>query len=114
MRAFGKNQESRMLALAAIALISLLVRLAPLIRPGIGWATKPDSVDYIHLANGLVAGCGFERAEFGRCLQAELVRTPGYPLFLAVFSSMRAALAVQAILGAAVMLISALFAWRWI
>src|SRR6266404_2344169 len=75
MRAFGKNQESRMLALAAIALISLLVRLAPLIRPGIGWATKPDSVDYIHLANGLVAGCGFERAEFGRCLQAELVRT---------------------------------------
>ena len=103
-----------MLALAAIALISLLLRLAPLIRPGVGWATKPDSIGYIHLADGLVAGCGFARAVFGSCLQAELFRPPGYPLFLAVFPSMRAALAVQAVLGAAVILISALFAWRWI
>lgn len=114
MRAFPKNQESRMLALAAIALVSLLVRLAPLIRPGTSWATTPDSVGYIDLANGLAAGCGFARAVFGRCLQAELFRTPGYPLFLAAFPSMRAALAVQAVLGAAVLFISALFAWRWI
>ncbi len=103
-----------MLALAAIALVSLLVRLAPLIRPGIGWATTSDSIGYIHLANGLVAGCGFARAVFGRCLQAELVRTPGYPLYLALFPSMRAALAVQAVLGTAGIFISALFTWRWI
>src|SRR5260370_10129765 len=114
MRAFGKNQESRMLAFAVIALVSLLVRLAPLIRPGIGWATTSDSIGYIHLANGLVAGCGFARAVFGRCLQAELVRTPGYPLYLALFPSMRAALAVQAVLGTAGIFISALFTWRWI
>jgi hypothetical protein len=100
--------------LAAIALMSLLVRLAPLIRPGISWATKPDSIDYIHLANGLVAGCGFARAVFGTCGQAELVRTPGYPLFLAALPSMRAGLAVQGILGAGVMFLTALLAWRWI
>ena len=113
MRALRSNRERRMLFLTVIALISLVARLAPLNRPGINWATTPDSVGYIQLANGIGAGCGFAREVFGHCSQPELQRTPGYPVFLAAFSTMRAALAVQGMIGSAVMFCTALFAWRW-
>lgn len=103
----------RFLSLMIIAAMSLLIRLAPLARDGIGWSVEPDSLGYIHLADGLVAGCGFAREVNGRCGSAEVMRTPGYPLFLAVLPGFRCALALQAFLSAGIVLLVGLVTRRW-
>ncbi len=66
---------------------------------------EPDSPSYTLLAKGLTKGCGFARWEHGTCQAPELLRTPGYPLFLAALASPRFAIVVQAILEAGTVLV---------
>jgi 4-amino-4-deoxy-L-arabinose transferase-like glycosyltransferase len=102
-----------LLFLATIAGFSLIVRLCPLLRqPGVAWAMTGDAVGYVHLAKGLTSGCGFAPRFRDSCGPAELLRTPGYPLFLSAMPSLRTALFVQDVLGAGVCLLVGLFAWR--
>jgi 4-amino-4-deoxy-L-arabinose transferase-like glycosyltransferase len=100
------------LLLATIAGLSLGVRLSLLRRPGVAWAMTGDAVGYVRLAEGLSTGCGFAPRFGNSCGPAELLRTPGYPLFLSVMPSLRTALFVQDALGAGVCLLIGLFAWR--
>jgi 4-amino-4-deoxy-L-arabinose transferase-like glycosyltransferase len=101
------------LILAAIAGLLLVVRLCPLLRrPGVAWAMRNDSIAYIRLAKGLATGCGFALRFGESCGPAELLRTPGYPVFLAAMPSLRTALVVQDVLGTGVCFLIGLFAWR--
>jgi hypothetical protein len=98
---------SRVPVLLGIAIVALSIRLAPLLRDGV--VTNPDSRSYIELAQGLNHGCGFARWRNNSCGTVETFRTPGYPLFLAAMPSLRTAVAVQAVMGAAVCLLIGLF-----
>src|SRR5262249_3681963 len=70
-------------------------------------------IGYTELAEGIKAGCGFAAlSRSGKCGPAEIERTPGYPLFLAVSSGPRVAVAIQAVLGAGTAVLVGLFAWR--
>ena len=101
------------LLLATIAGLSLVIRLCPLLqRPGVAWAMTGDAIGYVRLAEGLASGCGFAPRFGDSCGPAELLRTPGYPLFLSAMPSLRTALFVQDVLGAGVCLLVGLFAWR--
>ena len=97
------------------AVLSFAIRLYPLSRPGAAWAIVPDSIGYNSLAKGIKAGCGFAPLwRDNRCGPPELERTPGYPFFLVILSTPRAALIVQAILGAVTAVLVGLFAWwQW-
>ena len=100
--------------LATIACLSFVVRTYPLSHVDT-LNSDPDSIGYMRLADGLQTDCGFApRWQNGRCGLAELERTPGYPLFLAITPDLRAVVTVQAILGAGICFLVALFAWnRW-
>ena len=93
--------------LPGIAVLALVLRLAPLLRGGV--VMDPDSNRYIELAQGLEHGCGFARWLNGSCAPAETVRTPGYPLFLAAMPTLRTAILVQGLAGAAVCLLIGLY-----
>lgn len=100
----------------AIALIAIAIRLAPLLRSDLSFALRPDdSFEYLELADGMSRGCGFARLINDSCQPAEILRTPGYPLFLDAFGgTVRWALAAQAILGGIVcLLVAAWVASRW-
>jgi hypothetical protein len=95
-----------------IAVIALLLRLAPLLHDGV--IMDPDSNRYIELAQGLSHGCGFSRWLNGSCSTAvETLRTPGYPIFLAAMPSLRTAVSIQGVLGAGVSLLIGLFVWKY-
>src|SRR5260370_30954973 len=100
--------------LATIACLSFVVRTYPLSHLDT-LNSDPDSIEYMRLADGLQTGCGFApRWQNGKCGPAELERTPGYPLFLAISPDLRAVIIIQAVLGAAVCLLVAFFARsRW-
>ncbi len=111
-------QSSRLVRLLpiAIALVAIAIRLAPLMRSDLGFTLRPDdSFEYLQLANGMRHGCGFARLINGVCQPAEILRTPGYPLFLAALgSNMRWAMVTQAVLGGIVcLLIAAWVAKYW-
>ena len=75
----------------AIALIAIGIRLAPLLRSDLSFAFRPDdSFEYLQLADGMRHGCGFARLINGSCQPAEILRTPGYPLFLAALGGRQA------------------------
>lgn len=96
--------------------MALLTRLAPLVRAGSSWATSniSDTTGYWQLAQGLQAGCGFARYVNGICSSPEIMRTPGYPVFLALMPGDRTAIAVQAIAGSVLCLMLGLFvSHRW-
>ena len=100
--------------LLAIACGALLLRLLPLLRPGDWWAVLDDSHGYLALAHGLLSGCGFARLMNGACRSPELYRLPGYPFFILMMPSLRAAVFVQALLGALTCLCVGWFTWaRW-
>jgi hypothetical protein len=102
------------LLLACIAGVALLVRLLPLIRAGSSWAVLYDSHEYIALQKGLLSGCGFARLTNGTCSEPELLRLPGYPIFLALMPSVRFTIVLQAFMGAATCLIVGLFTcFQW-
>ncbi|MDO8431607.1 MAG: hypothetical protein Q7S58_04270 [Candidatus Binatus sp.] len=92
----------------AIAIFAFAIRAAPLFRSLDAWAMDNDSSRYVELADGLRAGCGFAKDLATGCAAAEVLRTPGYPLFLAAMPSLKAALFVQAIIGALACLVAGL------
>jgi hypothetical protein len=110
----GHEWTASLLILATIACLSFAIRICPLSHPET-WTRDPDSVGYMRLAKGFQTGCGFApRWQNGKCGPAELERTPGYPLFLAITPDLRSVVTIQAILGAGVCLLVAFFAWnRW-
>jgi hypothetical protein len=94
------------LALIAIAVAALLLRLISFAIGGTAAAiAAPDSKGYIQLADGLRSGCGFARLIHGACATADIVRTPGYPAFLAMMPSLTFAIVVQAVFAAGVCLL---------
>jgi hypothetical protein len=98
----------------AIAAIALMVRLTPLLRAGDSWAVLDDSHEYLALVHGMSSGCGFARLINGACRAPELLRLPGYPLFVAAMPTLRAVVAAQAFIGAATCLIVGWFTFsRW-
>jgi hypothetical protein len=94
-----------------ISLVTICLRLAPLARSDLSFAYYPDdSFEYIQLAEGMRNGCGFARLISGSCQRPEILRTPGYPVFLAaVGHNLRSALVVQAVLGGIVGVMVALW-----
>jgi hypothetical protein len=108
-----RHAPAAVLVLVALACLAFAFRIYPLARPDIVWAFSPDSIGYMRLADGLRTGCGFAPLwQNGTCGPAEIERTPGYPLFLAVLPSLRSVLALQAVLGTGTCLLVGLFAWR--
>jgi hypothetical protein len=104
---------SRRAQLAAVVMLAFVLRAMWIARAGSDWAVGADSQLYLALARGLRAGCGFA-PYLERCGPPELMRTPGYPVFLVPFlAHLRIAVAIQAALGAWVCFIVARFAgWR--
>jgi hypothetical protein len=106
----GRPFTAPLTVLLGVAIIALIVRLAPLLRDSVGM--NPDSGRYIELAQGFNHGCGFARRLDGSCRAVETLRTPGYPLFLAAMPNLRTAVAIQGLVGAAVCLLVGLYVWR--
>lgn len=93
-----------------LGILALALRLAPMLHSGSAWTmANADSSRYVELAEGLRSGCGFARLIDGRCGPPEVLRTPGYPLFLTAIPSLRAVVAVQAIIGAALCVLVGIF-----
>jgi 4-amino-4-deoxy-L-arabinose transferase-like glycosyltransferase len=104
--------EGRIWILLALAMLGLALRLGPLLRAGV--LMDPDSARYIELAQGLNHGCGFARWINGACGEIETLRTPGYPLFLATMPTLRTAVAIQGVIGAALCLLTGWYVLgRW-
>ncbi len=98
--------------LVAVVMLAFVVRSIWLARAGSDWAVGADSHLYLALARGLRAGCGFA-PYVDKCGAAELMRTPGYPVFLVPFlAHLRLAILMQAALGAIVCFIVGRFAGR--
>lgn len=98
--------------LAFVIGTAFLLRAIWLVRPGSDWTLNPDSILYVALARGIVHGCGFAPYS-GACGAPEVLRTPGYPVFLIPFlSNFRWAIAAQALIGALVCLVVARFTSR--
>jgi hypothetical protein len=103
---------SRRAQLAAVVGLAFVLRAMWLLRSGSDWAVGADSHLYLALARGLKAGCGFA-PYIERCGPPEVMRTPGYPVFLvSLLTHLRFAILVQAALGALVCFIVANFAGR--
>jgi hypothetical protein len=91
-------------------LIAVVVRLTPLLRRDLSFAYYPDdSFEYLQLADGMRQGCGFARLINGACQTPEILRTPGYPAFIAAIGhNLRLILAVQAIMAGIIPLLVAI------
>jgi hypothetical protein len=100
--AIVRRNSSILIALSAMPLV---LRLLPLLRPGDRWTILDDSNEYLALARGLNSGCGFAHMLDGVCRSPELLRLPGYPVFVATMPSLRSVIVVQALVGAATCLI---------
>ncbi len=97
---------------AFVAGIAFVLRAMWLARSGSDWTLSPDSILYVALARGLAHGCGFAQYD-GSCGAPEVLRTPGYPVFLIPFlADFRWAIVAQAIVGAIVCLLVAGFTTR--
>lgn len=108
-----RQQTRSLLILVTIACLSFAARIYPLSHADTDWAFDPDSIGYMRLADGFRAGCGFAPlSQTGQCGPAEVERTPGYPFFLSIVQDTRTVIAVQAVLGAAVCFLVALFTWK--
>jgi 4-amino-4-deoxy-L-arabinose transferase-like glycosyltransferase len=109
----GSDGDDRFqnLLIIALALIALALKLLVQWHLPLELSLMPvDSSEYLDLAAGIRHGCGFARWAGGLCQQGEILRTPGYPLFLALFSGPGPALAAQAFVSSAQCL---LVAW-WV
>lgn len=89
----------RLPTLIAIAIVAVVARLAPLAHSDLSFAYYPDdSFEYLQLADGIRNGCGFARLINGVCQAPEILRTPGYPAFIAsIGHNLRLVLAIQAV-----------------
>jgi hypothetical protein len=90
-----KSENSRFVVLGLVSIAAVTLRMLPLVREGSQWALVPDSDLYLRLADGLRSGCGFAAVLHGKCGSPEVLRTPGYPLFLTLMSSSRWTVAAQ-------------------
>jgi len=90
-----------------------MIRLLPLLlQSRTDWMTANNSDVYLDLVQGLRHECGFAAWTGGKCAAAETSRTPGYPLFLAIFPSAGGAIAAQAVLWSGLCFMIGLFAGR--
>ncbi len=107
--------RSQRLTIIALAITAVLIRFAPLLHSQVSFAFYLlDSHEFVQLDNGLVHGCGFARFINGACDPPELLRTPGYPVFLAAMPNLRVTLAAQGLMaGAICFLIGTLMARFW-
>jgi 4-amino-4-deoxy-L-arabinose transferase-like glycosyltransferase len=132
-----RSSQSRRLGLALIAAtVAALIRLAPLtFVVGTDRMMDPigDSQGYVELARALRYGCGFTRMVDGKCgplpgffrviqgersfdvsLFPDIIRTPGYPLFLSLMPNLSTALIAQALLsGLMVFAVCTFILTRW-
>lgn len=100
-------------AIAGLAFAAILLRLAPLARSDLSFAfIHEDSFWFLQTAQGMLHGCGFARWVNGACESAEIMRTPGYPLMLALIPDPRWAMAVQDLMGGAICLLVGWWMWR--
>ena len=101
-------------AYAAIAAIFTVLQLLTVIWAPISVSLAPgsDTWEYQELAAGIRHGCGFARYIDGACAQPEILRTPGYPFFLALFPNWRMALVVQALLCGLICLLAGIWVGR--
>lgn len=112
MEPAGRSKALRLIALFFV--LGLFLRLAPLFRSDLSFTYHDaDSLEYMQLAEGLRSGCGFARLQHQICQKPEILRTPGYPAFLALIPNIHAALACQALLGIISGLIIVLWLWRY-
>jgi hypothetical protein len=110
MALFDYLHPKRSLVFWTLGILALALRCAPLLRNGDTWTmSNVDSPRYVELAEGLRSGCGFARLVDGHCDGPEVFRTPGYPLFLTLIPSLRAVVAVQAVIGAALCVLVGFF-----
>jgi hypothetical protein len=107
--------RSEFRVIGAIAGAAVLIRFIPLFHSRMDFAFYLlDSHEFIQLNNGLIHGCGFARLINGACEPPELLRTPGYPVFLSVMPNLRALLAMQGLMaGAICFLIGSLMTQFW-
>jgi hypothetical protein len=110
----AKTRNHQQIALfMSIALGALALRMVWLLRGGGQWTMTPDSVGYVALARGLLHGCGFAVWTRGACGPPEVLRTPAYPVMVALLGcDWRAILFAQAIMGGLLALTLGFFAWR--
>lgn len=106
------GRSTRCVQLAAVAALAFILRSMWLLRSGSDWAVGSDSHLYLALARGIRQGCGFAAFD-GICRVPEVMRTPGYPLFLVPFlEHYKLAILAQAVLGALVCVYVAKFSTR--
>ena len=110
------SQETRRWQAAAaigLAFAAVIVRLAPLLRSDLSFAfIREDSFWFIQAAEGMRHGCGFARWINGACAPAEIMRTPGYPLMLALMPDARFTMVVQDLMGGVICIFVAWSMWR--
>ena len=108
------SRIARAIPLAVVAGLAFVLRVIWLIRPGSDWTLNPDSILYVSLARGIAHRCGFAPYNGnGTCGAPEVLRTPGYPVFLIFFlSNFRWAIAAQALIGALMSILVGRFASR--
>jgi hypothetical protein len=106
------GRSTRRIQLASVAALAFILRSMWLLRSGSDWAVGSDSHLYLALARGIRQGCGFAAFD-GICRVPEVMRTPGYPLFLVPFlDHYKLAILAQAVLGALVCVYVAKFSTR--
>jgi hypothetical protein len=97
------------------------IQLANGLRAGCGLAQYAGPIPASPALEGSITGrlnnqpveYGFQAVWQGKgCGPAELLRTPGYPLFLAANPSLRSAVVMQGILGATAAFLVGLFVWH--
>jgi hypothetical protein len=92
--------KNRRLWLAAPIALAFALRAMFLVRHGSEWILNNDSKYYLALARGLTHWCGFAPFDL-RCGSPDVLRTPGYPLFLVPFGShYRSVILAQSAIGA--------------
>jgi hypothetical protein len=88
--------------LVTIAALGFVLRIVAFLRGGVGWSTAGvDSIGYVRLAEGIRAGCGFAPRIAGACGPPDIVRTPGYPAFLAILPTFSTAVVAQSLIAVA-------------
>jgi hypothetical protein len=103
----------------AISMIAVGLRLAPLLHSDLSFAYYPDdSFEYLQLAAGMRNGCGFACLINGACQAPEILRTPGYPAFIAaVGHNVRLVQATQAVMACIISLLVAvwiMYEWSFV
>lgn len=103
LRSIGETLTGNLtLVLGIIAAVGFALRIMAFLRGGLDWSTEGvDSIGYVRLADGIRAGCGFATRVGGACGPPDIVRTPGYPAFLALLPNFPSAVVLQSLIAVA-------------